>query len=79
MIVDVKDLNSQDLEYLRNLIEVQQRFAQLEISRQQLQQQHLQSPGRYYDVWAVDLIAPNGEKWSETIWRGVTSRQPEWP
>jgi hypothetical protein len=56
--VQVEDLSDDDLAYLTNLAHIRQ----MEIARQQLRWQKLQNLSRYFDVWEVELIAPNGER-----------------
>ena len=58
LTINVGELSENDLEYLNHFVQLRKE----QIARQQLQQQQFQNLSRFFDLWAVELVAPNGER-----------------
>ena len=63
--VAINDLNARDMEYLSNMVSMRNSELQRKLQSEQLEQQRLQLLSQFTDLWAVSMVAPNGE----SAWR----------
>ena len=58
----INQLNERDLQYLTNLLSIRNAEIQRQLETKQLEQQRAQLLSQFVDLWAVSMVAPNGER-----------------